>query len=217
MAILYSKSKVFSHDELWRLLLQRDGHPCETNDSFEQLLGFLNKLLDTDIQELSKQPIHLEPEPMSRSSDSSFCPSKMNTSVSFRFVLERTYPPESDAVWCSLKVKQYIKTQEDNVGFLFGSCGKRFWLKFNDNLGEIMGSPFVVEIIYQIASDVDIPSSLRSSIILLGCWPFPILSSSRIWGIGTDEPLPAPLGWHFPGQGWSLLGGGMIQNKSKLA
>ena len=57
MAILYSKSKVFSHDELWRLLLQRDGHPCETNDSFEQLLGFLNKLLDTDIQELREQPI----------------------------------------------------------------------------------------------------------------------------------------------------------------
>ena len=157
MAILYSKSKVFSRDELWRLLLQRDGLPCETHDSFEQLLGFLNKLLDTDIQELSKQPIHLEPEPMSRSSDSSFCPSKMNTSVSFRFVLERTYPPDSDAVWCSLKVKQYIKTQEDNVGFLFGSCGKRFWLKFNDNLGEIMGSPFVVEIIYQIARMLTTP------------------------------------------------------------
>ena len=77
MAILYSKTKIFTRDELWRLLVQPDGyHPCKIHDSLEQLLGFLNKLLDTNVQELSKQPIHLEPEPMSRSSDISFCPQK---------------------------------------------------------------------------------------------------------------------------------------------
>ena len=65
----------------------------------------------------------------------------MKTGVAFKFVLERSLPTDSEAVCCSLKVKQYIKKPEDNVDFSFGFCGKRFWLKLNDNLGEFVHRP----------------------------------------------------------------------------
>mmetsp|Transcript_13650 Transcript_13650/g.22406 ORF Transcript_13650/g.22406 Transcript_13650/m.22406 type:complete len:87 (+) Transcript_13650:138-398(+) len=85
------------------------------------------------MQEWSKQLIHLEP--MSQRSESRRCPSKTETGMALGFVLERSLPPNSDAVSYFLNVEEYIKRLDGNVEFLFGFRGKSFWLIFDEELG----------------------------------------------------------------------------------